>query len=276
MITAKTSLDLISHFILEVSKMYFSSSTIIAASAFFGLSLALPTSEVLTDREWKDCPAKTSYYVCANNGFKGCCTVDPCALPACPSSDYKSPPINPNTTAPAPPSNPGPVCAPGVHKLYHTSLHTIQPAKPDTEIFSSKNAPLNYFISNSGPGEEDATSEQVAIFSGIPAAAKFCRINWSVAAERSFTVSGNGLTDICTLKNPIPEKITYNSVQAAAGEKVGSADFTNWPQVAGVQDHIVGSVDCSSEMAFKLAISNVGEVLLTPTPDTGFYVQYEC
>lgn len=248
--------------------MYFSTSTIIAASAFFGLSLAHPTSELVAEREWKDCSAGTSYYVCANNGFKGCCTVDPCALPACPSSDYKSPPINPNTTAP--------ICAPGVHKLYSTSLHTIQPAKPDEEIFSSKNGPLNYFISNSGPGEESATSEQVAIFSGIPASAKKCQINWSVAAERTFTVSGNGLTDVCTLKSPIPEKITYNTVQAAVGVKVGSADFTNWPQSVGVQNHLVGSVDCSSDLALKLAIVNVGEVLLTPTPDTGFYVEYEC
>jgi len=253
--------------------MYFSTNTIIAASAFFGFSLAHPTSSPLTEREWKDCPAKTSYYTCASNGFKGCCSVDPCDLPDCPSSGPALPPVIPGPTGPSP----APVCAPGTHKLYHTSLHTIQPAKPDTEVFSSKVAPLNYFISNSGPGEEAATSEQVAVFSGIPTTAKNCQIGWSVGAEREFVVTGNALTDVRSLKNPIPAKMTYNSVQAATCESVGKADFTNWPQVTGAQqNHGVGSFDCTPEAAFRLSIGQLGEVLLTPTPESGFFVKYDC
>ncbi|KAH7354639.1 hypothetical protein BKA65DRAFT_226476 [Rhexocercosporidium sp. MPI-PUGE-AT-0058] len=41
------------------------------------------------------CNAGKAYYVCQINSFKGCCSVDPCALPACPDSESSS------TTAPA-------------------------------------------------------------------------------------------------------------------------------------------------------------------------------
>ena len=57
-------------------------------------------------------PAAKAYYVCANNGFRGDCTVDPCALAWCP--DYISYTYTPKTAKrdPAPQSDPT-VCAPG-------------------------------------------------------------------------------------------------------------------------------------------------------------------
>ncbi|MCJ1362138.1 hypothetical protein MMC16_001240 [Acarospora aff. strigata] len=33
-----------------------------------------------------DCKSPQQYYTCASNGFKGCCSVDPCSLPGCPNS----------------------------------------------------------------------------------------------------------------------------------------------------------------------------------------------
>jgi len=33
-----------------------------------------------------DCKSPQQYYTCASNGFKGCCSVDPCPLPGCPDS----------------------------------------------------------------------------------------------------------------------------------------------------------------------------------------------
>ncbi|KAK1659340.1 hypothetical protein BDP55DRAFT_680175 [Colletotrichum godetiae] len=34
----------------------------------------------------QNCAQQTSYYVCSKNGFRGCCTVDPCDLSSCPDS----------------------------------------------------------------------------------------------------------------------------------------------------------------------------------------------
>ena len=35
-------------------------------------------------RRYIDCTAPQQYYLCAANGFNGCCSVDPCSLPDCP------------------------------------------------------------------------------------------------------------------------------------------------------------------------------------------------
>ncbi|KAK0638451.1 hypothetical protein B0T16DRAFT_421209 [Cercophora newfieldiana] len=58
-------------------------------------------------------PVAKAYYVCANNGFRGDCTVDPCALSWCP--DYISYTYTPKTTAKreASPQSDPTVCAPG-------------------------------------------------------------------------------------------------------------------------------------------------------------------
>jgi hypothetical protein len=54
-----------------------------------------------------------AWYVCANNGFRGECTVDPCALTWCP--DYKPWTYEPITVATPPPSTtPGPATKPKV------------------------------------------------------------------------------------------------------------------------------------------------------------------
>ncbi|KAK1826002.1 hypothetical protein QBC39DRAFT_376922 [Podospora conica] len=56
--------------------------------------------------------ARAAYYVCNNNGFRGDCTVDPCAISWCP--DYKPFTYEPVTTpTPAPAPTPAPVPVPG-------------------------------------------------------------------------------------------------------------------------------------------------------------------
>ena len=40
----------------------------------------------LLDRAAQDCKTGTQWYTCSANGFKGCCSVDPCNLSNCPDS----------------------------------------------------------------------------------------------------------------------------------------------------------------------------------------------
>jgi len=57
-------------------------------------------------------PAAKAYYVCANNGFRGDCTVDPCAIAWCP--DYTPYTYTPKTTKREAAAQSDPtVCAPG-------------------------------------------------------------------------------------------------------------------------------------------------------------------
>ncbi|KAH9212058.1 hypothetical protein DL95DRAFT_391908, partial [Leptodontidium sp. 2 PMI_412] len=50
------------------------------------------------------CNAGKVYYACQINSFKGCCSVDPCALPACPDTDSSSTtaPVSKSTSQPTP------------------------------------------------------------------------------------------------------------------------------------------------------------------------------
>ncbi|EEH15950.2 hypothetical protein PABG_06037 [Paracoccidioides brasiliensis Pb03] len=95
-----------------------------------------------------------------------------------------------------------------------------------------------------------------------PEGAKGCAINWSVAAARSFSVKGNGYAKL----TPVGSK-----------DGVGAADFTNWPQVIGMQDHVVvPRQDCKEEMQYTVALQEDGEVSLKQSKDNGFYMEYIC
>ncbi|KAI1845690.1 hypothetical protein JX265_014075 [Neoarthrinium moseri] len=41
-------------------------------------------------RRSNDCPTGKLWYTCAANGFRGCCSVDPCALTGCPDTQSES------------------------------------------------------------------------------------------------------------------------------------------------------------------------------------------
>jgi hypothetical protein len=59
---------------------------------------------------------RAAYYVCYNNGFRGDCSVDPCAITWCP--DYKPYTYEPVTKIPTPKPEPVPVPVPAAKKWY--------------------------------------------------------------------------------------------------------------------------------------------------------------
>jgi hypothetical protein len=59
------------------------SATFITILASAALTAAAPAVE---DKRGAECAGTGAYYVCYNNGFRGACSVDPCAISWCP--DY--------------------------------------------------------------------------------------------------------------------------------------------------------------------------------------------
>jgi len=66
----------------NIHKMH---SVIVALVAIAGLAAAGPTVQ-----KRAECPGTGSYYVCANNNFRGYCSVDPCAITWCPDFEDKT------------------------------------------------------------------------------------------------------------------------------------------------------------------------------------------
>lgn len=121
--------------------------------------------------------------------------------------------------------------------------------------------------------------DQLIVFSGLPSTANNCSLSWSVGAGQTFYVNGTGLTDARALTGPVPTSITFNTVDPIMGDIVGTPDFKDWNTPnRNEEDHIVGNVVCSAEMAFKFGISGDagGSVQLLQNADTGFYVEYSC
>jgi hypothetical protein len=224
--------------------------------------LAVHTLDLPSSKRWIDCTAKTSFYVCQNNGFTGCCSVDPCALPACP-----------DTTPPSFPAITKSVCTPGKHKLFQPSMHALFPESPDQA------SPPTTDIALSQAAGPDLVTQQLVTFSGIPSAAKDCQLDWAVPSERTFIVVGSGLVDVFAIDSAVADPVTWNSVQAAGETRIGSGDFTFWPGVPGAQDlHIVGGVGCKETLAFRMGVDGVlkGSVDLVQGAEAGWYLQYEC
>lgn len=114
-------------------------STIIALLATTaGFTVATP----LSFAKRTECPSSTKnskYYVCGNNGFRGYCSVDPCAKPWCP--DFKLKTCDsltfPNVTAPV--ANCSGTATTTVH--LGTTTTTIQTGTTTTTFCSSKTTP---------------------------------------------------------------------------------------------------------------------------------------
>lgn len=245
----------------QACKMMFTTATLMSAFSFLSLCLAIPMSNFARNDDPTACQKGKSFYNCQKNGFKGCCTIDPCALPSCPD-----PPILDTIGL-------NRICTPGQHKVYQPTMNTIFPAFPDA---SSKGSEL-WISQSTNPSN---TRQQVVTFSGIPFTAQNCSLNWS-SGSTSFNVSGSGLTDVSLVNGPPSAVINSKVISAAVGMKIGAADFTNWPQQkdASAYQHIVGSApNCSAEMTFMvgIAVGNVGEVRLQLDQESGFYVEYEC
>ncbi|KAE8374694.1 hypothetical protein BDV26DRAFT_269483 [Aspergillus bertholletiae] len=218
--------------------MHFHTTLGTALATFLTLTTALPTtsySSPLTTRDDGQCPTGKNYYVCYLNNFRGCCSVDPCALEAgCP-----------DTTEPSPPT-----CTPG--QVYQPKMETyISPSSTPVDT-------PNLNVSKSAATEWD----QTMTFS-VPQGAKSCTVMWGVPAERNFKAGNNALVRVW-------------KGEAANGDSVGAADFTNWPGVAGAHTHTVGAVDCAEQMVFRTRLEKDSEVFLEQGAETGWYIDYEC
>ncbi|KAE8155353.1 hypothetical protein BDV25DRAFT_146515 [Aspergillus avenaceus] len=146
--------------------MHFQVSTVAAALALFSLTTALPTTPTsLLTRDDTQCETGKAYYVCNLNDFRGCCSVDPCALEdGCPDQN-----------------NDEPTCKDGKAKLFQPQMQTIiEGADPISTP--------NFNVSNTA----DTKWEQTMTFK-LPADAKSCSINWAVPADRNFQAGQNAV-----------------------------------------------------------------------------------
>jgi hypothetical protein len=97
-------------FSLRFVKMHSFAVAFLAAAATLSTSVrAAPTPDTVSAAV----EARAAYYVCNNNGFRGDCSVDPCAISWCPDyKPYTYEPVGTVTPAPAPAPVPAPVPSP--------------------------------------------------------------------------------------------------------------------------------------------------------------------
>ncbi|KKZ62471.1 hypothetical protein EMCG_03134 [[Emmonsia] crescens] len=96
----------------------------------------------------------------------------------------------------------------------------------------------------------------------LPQGAKKCSIMWDQGEKRNFIVKNSGLVKIFPTE--------------AGAESIGTADFTNWPQVEGDHSHLVTTVDCEEKLSFNLSLVNDGSVKMRQDATNGWYMEYSC
>ncbi|KAH7320706.1 glycosyl hydrolase family 62-domain-containing protein [Stachybotrys elegans] len=126
----------------------------------------------------------------------------------------------------------------------------------------------------------DTQIEQAGVFRNIPAEATSCTLMWAQAQRRNriFISKGDGLTHVRRLSGWPEGEVNLNSIVPfdTIGQ-LGSPEFTFWDTANGARNHIVGSFPCSTELYFKIELSNVDlESLLYFDQDeqNGLYVHY--
>ncbi|KAK1147893.1 hypothetical protein N8T08_000408 [Aspergillus melleus] len=246
------------------------------------LATALPTERArsdmtLTARDDTQCPAGKAFYVCALNNFRGCCSVDPCALKeGCP--DYKGGDSTKNETKPPNNSCPAP----------ETDTNPKTPKKPTDEPTSPpKKAPTcppsgkktklfqpltQTLIPNSSPVttsnfnvSKTATTDQQQLISWkLPATAKSCIIGWAVPLKRNFKAGVNALVNV------------YVGSDKNNNKRVGNANFAFWPERDEARSNLVAVVECKEDMLFRLKMEHEDSVFLEQNGETGWWVEYEC
>ena len=207
------------------------------------------------------CPVGKQWFVCKNNNFKGCCSVDPCNMSNCPDS----------TLPPAPP------CPGKTKRQFQPQMFTLWPTNGSRLATTGSNINLDPF------------SAQLIIFPPLGPTAVNCQLRWFVPKDRVFEVNQSGLTDVSPITTPLlqPAKLSWNSIKGAVGKVQGAADFTNWPQVDGAHDHSVTPVSCRGpgplgRVALLTQLRKTAEpplagtVKLSQGAMTGWYMQYDC
>lgn len=140
-------------------------------------------------------------------------------------------------------------------RIWQPAMYNIYPQAPDV----SKPAVAGLHIETY---EGKSQLEQVAVFAGVPAAAKQCTLGWSQAGkeDRVFVVKGDtGLTRVRQLSDlPLLDGISFSSVQpyddAPEGEGLGP-DFTFWDDEQYDEwEHTAGGVDCAEVVYLRVAL----------------------
>ncbi|KAH9986403.1 hypothetical protein F4779DRAFT_611826 [Xylariaceae sp. FL0662B] len=212
---------------------------------------------------WTDCPAGEQWYTCAN-GYKGCYSKDPCALPSKTSTTPSSTAACPTGTAKA--------------KVNKPTMYNLHPSQPELAGPSVSHLEVQ-------AGKDVAPLEQVAVFKGIPEGAKYCTLGWSQAdaANRNFTVTGDGLITVSQLTGFPADGEPVSSTSVAPFEDPAAPkttpDFTEWDKSQGASDHMNGPLTCGTEMYLKLAKAegtDDGHVYLEQDDKNGLFVQYSC
>ncbi|KAF5861288.1 hypothetical protein ETB97_000404 [Aspergillus alliaceus] len=214
-----------------------------ALTTLLTLTTALPTT--LTTRDDTQCKPGTAFYVCQINNFRGCCSIDPCALESgCPDTTP--------TPSPSPTPSPTPSCPAGKSEIYLPKMQTY--------LSGSENPVSEQNINLTKSADKEWS--QTMTFS-VPSGAKSCTLMWGVPEERNFKAGDNALVRV------------WQGAKAE-GDSIGAADFTNWPGVSGAHEHTVGLAECKEEMVFRARLEKESEVFLEQDGETGWYLHYEC
>ncbi|KAI6080961.1 hypothetical protein F4821DRAFT_250384 [Hypoxylon rubiginosum] len=242
--------------------------TTVSLACFAAVALAAPT--------WTDCDAGEYFYSCAN-GYRGCFSMDPCALPPVGSTPTTTTSATTSATAIAA------VCPTGTAsaKIWQPTMYNLYPSEPDRA-----EAPVSH-LEVSHKSATDPAVEQVAVFSGIPASAKSCTLGWAqgAAAERVFKVENSGLVSTLQLTGFPSDVSKVSSASVAAYEptdavKAGlTIDFTNWDKVLTAAPHSGGPVDCAETIYVKVGIKTTngdGYVYMDQDAKNGLTISYTC
>ncbi|RAH81293.1 hypothetical protein BO86DRAFT_456509 [Aspergillus japonicus CBS 114.51] len=227
---------------------------LLASTAVLSLSVALPTADpslpyLLSPRDDTQCIAGTTFYACYLNHFRGCCSVDPCALEAgCPDN-------NPNPNNNQQHHHQQVTCPVSGTQVFQPQMEMIFPTEPTTSPIPTPDLNLS----------RSATTQwnQLMTFT-LPSEARQCTLGWTIPARRNFTAGSNALVRV--LENVAPGNIT----------RIGAADFSYWPQTPGPHEALVGTLDCKEQLQFHLTLEHRDAVFMAQDAQTGWWVRYTC
>ncbi|RAH46647.1 uncharacterized protein BO95DRAFT_100108 [Aspergillus brunneoviolaceus CBS 621.78] len=231
---------------------------LLASTAVWSLSVALPTTDTnvlpsLSPRDDTQCGAGTTFYACYLNHFRGCCSVDPCALEAgCPDNPANN---NHHHHYSYSTENTQISCPASGTQVFQPQMELIFPTEPAASPFPTPD--LN--LSRSATTQWD----QLMTFT-LPTEARHCTLGWTIPARRNFTAGSNALVRV--LENVAPGNIT----------RIGAADFSYWPQTPGPHEALVGTMDCKEQLQFHLTLEHRDAVYMAQDAQTGWWVRYTC
>lgn len=174
---------------------------------------------------------------------------------------------------------PDPSCVNGIKRTYVPDMFNIY-YYPDVPSFPSTSKILNVMNGS----ETRSAQDQIARWANLPNNAKNCTIGYHQNADRSFSVYNNGLIRFSQLSGlpPAGTNVTAETIGPfqVPNAKTGSMDFTYWPELPGVFDHIGGPVDCGAEIFIKLTKDMVnggpGSVTMEQNDGNGLWLQHSC